>query len=263
MVKMTSKLKVLELFCGTKSISKAFEKAGHETFTIDNDPQHNPSLCINILDFEIKMLPKEWRKPDIIWASPPCTTFSVASIYRYWENRLPKSYKTYIGMAIAKKTVELIKELNPKYYFIENPVGMMRKQHFMDNLPRKTLTYCKYGKRYRKATDIWTNASHWIPKKTCKPGDLCHEEARRGMNRGVQRDLPGWALWEFRDENGNQLTTDQLKILKGSIPEKLSKEIVKVCEGNLKIKQDSLTGWDFKSSDIDTLTEEVEATLQK
>jgi len=79
-------LKVLELFCGTKSISKVFQKKGHATFTIDNDAIHKPDLLIDILKFSINDLPKEFRKPDIIWASPPCTTFSVASIYHYWDS---------------------------------------------------------------------------------------------------------------------------------------------------------------------------------
>jgi len=74
---MTDKIKVLELFCGTKSFSNIAEGMGMEVFTIDNDIQHNPDLCISILDLKISDIP---FKPDIIWASPPCTTFSVASI---------------------------------------------------------------------------------------------------------------------------------------------------------------------------------------
>ena len=143
---MTSKLKVLELFCGTKSISKAFEKAGHETFTVDNESRHNPDLCIDILDFEIDQLPKEWRKPDVIWASPPCQTFSMASYYVYRDsNGKIKDYRGYIGLAIAKKTVELIEKSKPRFWFIENPRALLRKQHFMPNGLRKTVTYCKYG----------------------------------------------------------------------------------------------------------------------
>lgn len=238
-------LKVLELFCGTKSISKAFEERGHKTFTIDNDKQHNPDLCIDILDFDITQLPREWKNPDVVWASPPCTTFSIASIYRYWDlNSKPKSYKTYLGLAIAKKTVEVIKEIKPKYWFIENPVCMLRKQHFMLRLPRKTVTYCQYGTRYRKATDIWTNVVKWIPKKPCSPGDLCHDEARRGMKRGIQgipnKNLKGWGLWEFKDDEGNHLTTKQLAILRAIIPKQLCGEIVDVCEGNMKIRQEVL-----------------------
>lgn len=209
-------MKILELFCGTKSISKAFEKRGHEVFTLDNDKQFNPDLCIDILDFDIKML--KGFKPDIIWASPPCQTFSVASIYRYWENGKPKNEKTLHGIAMVKKTIEIIEELNPKYYFIENPRGMLRKQDFMSNLQRRTLTYCQYGDKVQKPTDIWSNAYHWIPKKKCSPGDKCHETARRGSDRGTQ------------SQNRNP-------IKRAIIPEQLCNEIVDVCEGKMKIKQ--------------------------
>lgn len=33
-------MKVLELFAGTRSISKAFERKGHETFTVEWDKTH-------------------------------------------------------------------------------------------------------------------------------------------------------------------------------------------------------------------------------
>lgn len=215
-------MKVLELFCGTKSISKAFEKRGHECFTVDNDSQHNPDLCIDILDFEIKMLPKEWRKPHVIWASPPCQTFSVASLYRYWDSkRQPKNWKTHRGLAIAWKTVELIEHIHPLYWFIENPRAMLRKQPFMLNLHRKTVTYCQYGSNVQKPTDIWTNASHWIPKKKCSPGSTCHESAKRGSDRGTQ------------SQNRNP-------IARAVIPEGLCNEIVDICEGILVTQQTSL-----------------------
>ena len=218
---MGNKLKVLELFCGTKSIGKAFEKSGHEVFSIDIDKQFNPDLICDILDFDKKMLPKLF-KPDIIWASPPCQTFSVASIYRYWDRfGQPKSYKTYIGLAIVKKTIEIIQELKPKYWFIENPRAMLRQQKFMENLPRKTLTYCQYGDKVQKPIDIFTNASHWITKKMCCPGDSCHESAKRGSDRGTQ--------------NQNRNT-----IKRAVIPYELCKEIVNVCEKNIKIKQNTL-----------------------
>ena len=41
-------MKVLELFCGTKSISNAFKEAGHEVFTVDWEKDFNPSLRADI-----------------------------------------------------------------------------------------------------------------------------------------------------------------------------------------------------------------------
>ena len=176
-------MKILELFSGTESFSKIARERGHEVFTIDMDRSFNPSLCKDILDVEIKDIP---FKPDIIWASPPCTCFSVASIGSSWiGNYHPKRVETALGMAYVLKALKLIKQLEPKFWFIENPRGVLRKMAFMENLPRRTLTYCQYGEKRMKPTDIWTNST-WIPKPMCKNGDSCHVAAPRGSKTGTQ-----------------------------------------------------------------------------
>lgn len=179
-------MKILELFCGTKSFSNVAKELGHETFTLDFEKKFNPDLCIDILDFNIDMLPEKWKHPDVIWASPPCTTFSVASIYIYWDKGKPKNDKCLHGISIVKKTLEIIEMLKPKYFFIENPRGMLRKQEFMQNLPKNTVTYCQYGLQWQKATDIWTNCDVWKPKPMCSPKAPCHIRSPRGSSFGVQ-----------------------------------------------------------------------------
>ena len=171
-------MKILELFCGTKSFAKVCKGRGHEVFTIDNNPKHDPDLCIDILDLQIKDIP---FKPDVIWASPPCTTFSIASVSTYWKE---PNQKTLDGLMYVYKTMAMIKILKPKYWFIENPVGMLRKNI---RLPRKTITYCQYGDKRMKPTDIFTNVGLlWIPRPMCKNGDSCHESAPRGSRTGTQ-----------------------------------------------------------------------------
>lgn len=57
----------------------------------------------------------------------------------------------------------------------------------MEALPiRHTVTYCQYGDRRMKPTDIWTNNPAWIPKKACSNGDTCHIAAPRGSRTGTQ-----------------------------------------------------------------------------
>lgn len=211
-------MKILELFCGTKSLSKLAEELGHQTFTIDIDKQFNPDLCIDILDFDVSMLPKEFRNPDFIWASPPCTTFSVASIRHYWENGKPKNEKTLKGIEIVKKTIEIIKQLNPKFYVIENPRGMLRKQEFMGLIHRDTVTYCQYGAKTQKPTDLWNNLNHKF-KPMCKPGSSCHEKASRGARKGVQGI-----------NNSFSNLGSAGKVLRAVVPRELCLEIIKHCE---------------------------------
>lgn len=177
-------MKTVELFCGTKSFSKVAKEFGHETFTIDIDSQFNPDLCIDILNLKVSDLPKD---VFILWASPPCDSFSVASISSNWiGGSCPKRVKAALGMAYVLKTLEIIKEIKPKYWFIENPRGMLRKMEFMQDFHRKTITYCQYGDDRMKPTDIWTNFERWETKPMCKNGDICHVSAPRGSRTGTQ-----------------------------------------------------------------------------
>ena len=178
-------MKILELFSGTESFSNVARERGHDVFTIDLDKQFNPNLCIDILDFDISMLPEEFKHPDFIWASPPCQTFSVASIYRYWDNGKPKNERARHGIKIIKKTIEIIQELMPVYFLIENPRAMLRKQEFMQDFHRDTVTYCQYGAKVQKPTDLWNNLEHQF-KPMCKPGSSCHEKASRSTRNGIQ-----------------------------------------------------------------------------
>ena len=174
-------MKLLELFSGTKSIGKVFEENGWEVFSVDNDPQYNPDWCGDILNFKTK------EKYDVVWASPPCTCFSVASIGSSWiGNYHPKKVGTALGMAYVLKAIEIIRDVKPKYWFIENPRGVMRKMGFMEGLKRNTVTYCQYGDNRMKPTDIWTNCDKWTPRPMCKNGDPCHISAPRGAKTGTQ-----------------------------------------------------------------------------
>jgi len=177
-------MKTLELFSGTRSFSKVAEARGHETFTVELDTRFEADLHKNILDVQIKDLPKDI---DVLWASPPCTAFSVASIGSSWCGEYcPKRVESALGMAYVLKTLQLIKELKPKIWFIENPRGVLRKMAFMEGLERKSITYCQYGDNRMKPTDIWTNCKMWYPKPMCKNGMPCHISAPRGAKTGTQ-----------------------------------------------------------------------------
>jgi len=176
-------MRVLELFCGTKSFSKVAEEKGDECFTIDIEKRFNPTLCIDIMDFKVEML--NGFKPDMIWASPPCQCFSVASIGSNWiGNYQPKRKETKEAIKIIKKTIQIIKELKPKYWIIENPRGVLRKMDFMKELPKTTVCYCKYGDTRMKPTDLWNNFE--FKGKMCKNGNPDHISAPRGSKTGTQ-----------------------------------------------------------------------------
>ena len=168
MVKGTGmrKKKMFEFFKGTGSVGKVANKIGYEVVSLDFDPIYTPDIETDILKWKYK----DWYKehnfiPDVIWASPPCNTFSPLA-YRLKERNTktaePKSDRAKEGTKILHKTLEIInffKSLNPNLKFvIENPRGMMRNDKKIKKIPyRATATYCSYGDKKFKPTDFWSN----------------------------------------------------------------------------------------------------------
>mgnify|MGYP006271638557 CR=1 FL=1 len=177
-------MKVLELFAGSKSVGKAAEELGMEVFSCDINAFDGIDYVGDIMDFDYNKVPFQ---PDIIWASPPCTGFSVAVIGRNWNmDKTPKTETARIGLELVKKTIEVINHFNPTYWFMENPRGMLRKIPIMEQFKRHTVTYCQYGDTRMKPTDVWTNSDLWMPKPACNNGDPCHIATPRGSNNGTK-----------------------------------------------------------------------------
>ena len=187
-----AKMKILELFAGSRSIGKAAESLGLEVFSSDLESFEGIDYAVDILDFQTSKLP---FKPDIVWASPPCTSYSVAAISHHRPHGKQMSDFAAKSDLMVKKTLAIIKELSPKFWYIENPRGMLRKQDFMSGLPRTTVWYCTYGDTRAKPTDIWSNnirsifnPDGWSPRAECHNGNnnCHHESAPRGSRKGTQ-----------------------------------------------------------------------------
>lgn len=210
-------MKVLELFAGTRSIGKAFEARGHEVFSVEwNREFADIDWYEDIGKITADDIISLFGHPDVIWASPDCTSYSVAAISKHRrKNKINGSLDPISDYAkfcdkVNEHVIELIKELKPKYWFIENPRGGMRKMSWMQELPRYTVTYCKYGEERMKPTDIWTN--HPDPKflPPSKNGDPDHVAAPRGARTGTQ-GLKG-------------------SVERSKIPSALCEHIVDICE---------------------------------
>jgi hypothetical protein len=180
-------MKVLELFAGSRSIGKVADRLAFDVYSSDIEQFGGIDYVTDILEFEVAKIP---FVPDIIWASCPCTAFSVAAIGKNWtkvgDDYIPKNPRADFGLKLVQKTLEIIEHFNPTYFFIENPRGMLRKMPIMADLPRQGVTYCQYGDTRMKPTDIWTNSTKWIPRPMCKNGDPCHVAAPRGSKTGTQ-----------------------------------------------------------------------------
>ena len=186
-------MRVLELFAGTRSIGKAFERAGHEVYSIEWDKNFEDiDWYEDIGKITAQDIIERFGKPDVIWASPDCSSFSIAAISHHRRknqetgNLDPVSDYAKFCDKVDQNVLKLIKDLNPTYYWIENPVGGLRKMTWMQDIPyRYTTTYCQWGEKRMKPTDLFTNYPNaYFPR--CKNGDPCHESAPRGSKTGTQ-----------------------------------------------------------------------------
>ena len=185
-------MKLLELFSGTKSVGKVAEQLGYEVVSLD---LKDADINIDILNWDYHQYqPKHF---DVIWASPPCTEYSIA--------KSTGVRKIEEANQIVERTLNIIEYLNPKYYIIENPqTGLLKEQWFMYGMPYTDIDYCKYGMPYRKRTRLWNNVFNWKPRPLCKKdcnsmvGNKHKAEAQR-MPSGKKQDWGDQPLFGLSD----------------------------------------------------------------
>lgn len=184
-------MKILELFAGSRSIGKVAEERGHKVFSVDIQKLEGINLDIDIEHLTPDLIP---FIPDMIWASPPCTTYSLSAISHHRPINKPLTHFAYKSDKLVRNTLKIISYYNCIYY-IENPRALLRKQPFMRNIPKETIWYCKYGDVAAKPTDIFSNNLYsifnplgWYPRAKCFNGNKnCHHEAApRGSKTGTQ-----------------------------------------------------------------------------
>jgi hypothetical protein len=204
------KLKVVELFAGSRCIGRAAEDLGMEVFSVDWQPFENIDYIGDVEEMKLSNVP---FIPDVVWASPDCTTYTIAAISKHRNGTEPKSDYAKKCDNVNKHFISLIKqwlEINPDLkFYIENPRGMMRKMPFMQEFKRHTVWYCQYGDDRAKPTDIWTNNNDWIPRQICHNGNKnCHHQpAPRGSRTGTQGKKGSYE----RSKIPNQLCIEVLK----------------------------------------------------
>lgn len=193
-------MKLLELFAWSRSIWKEAEKMWYNVFSVDWEKYEWIDLSIDIWKIKKEDVP---FIPDVLWASPDCTTYSIAACSTH--RNLDKTWKSPYAKECDrwnKHWISIMKEwleINPNMiFFIENPRWNLRHMDFMKEFKRHTVWYCQYWDERAKPTDIWTNSKTWIPKPMCRNykydkdwniiNKHCHHESARRWART-------WTQW--------------------------------------------------------------------
>lgn len=178
-------MRVIDLFSGLGGWSAAFRDRGHDVFTVDIEERFKPDLVADMYNVRPCDLPEN---PTVILASPPCNRFSVMTIGKSWEaigaERHPRNEATVMGVGLVAKTLQLIRAIDPPYWVLENPLGMLRK---IAGPPRITTYFCAWDPGgVKKPTDLWgvIPSMEWPKPKSW-------EKAPRGTKQGTQKHTWG------------------------------------------------------------------------
>jgi site-specific DNA-cytosine methylase len=163
-------MKLLELFSGTGSVGKVAEELGYEVISVDiTDKLHPVSHLCDILTWDYTIYPEGHF--DVIWASPPCRSFSCLQRCKKPKVEIDTLIQT-VGLPPLRKAEEIIEYFKPTKWFIENPqTGRMKE--FVDK-PFYDVDYCMYCDwGYKKRTRVWTNIIDFEPKTCNKQCGTC------------------------------------------------------------------------------------------
>ena len=205
----------LELFKGTGSIGRAFEKLGWGVISIDKDPKFKATITVDILEWDYTCFPRDYFQ--FVWASPCCTHYSKA--------RTTGGPRDLEGAdRLVSKTLEIIAYFGCNWAF-ENPqTGLLKTRQIVQDIPFVDTSYCRYGYSYRKATRIWTSLVLCL-HKPCSLKDPCSAMVGRRHLRTAQQSRRG------SDKTDTNNVCSQLQLY--SIPELLCDEIAKAAHSHI------------------------------
>ena len=205
--------RLLELFSGTGSIGKAFREAGWEVVSLDMDPKARATITADFMEWS-------WCEFgtthfDSIWASPPCTEYSIAK-----TTGKPRDMEK--ADKIVQRTLECIQYFMPKTWFMENPqTGYLKGRAVVEGLRYKDVSYCVFGYPYKKATRIWSN-SEWQPLPMCTRSCPCEGSKETGRHPMTAQRGPGRVGGRLKEND--RCSLDQLHSMPPALCEEICRE---------------------------------------
>lgn len=151
-------MNVLFYHAGADCLAEGFKLHGHNVVDIMlNDEFDVPFYSLDT-GWDFTALKEAYGKIDVVLANPNCKSYGPAG---HWYHRT-KNHEAKTDLAMNNDVwnmhfVQLLKFLNPRFYFIENPRGALRYHCAMSTLPHYDITYASYGGNAYKPSTIFTN----------------------------------------------------------------------------------------------------------
>jgi len=221
--------RALDLFAGTHSFTKVAQELGWEVISLDIDPKSGATITADILEFDYKIWPQGHF--DFIWASPPCTTFSIACAHLFSAEE--RDRRAAGGCEVARRTKEIVEYLKPKFYAIENPLASkLWTMGIFEEYPKNKLSYCMYGFPYRKNTILASNAP--FEPKLCRGdcGFVREVVDQNGKKKKHHQEVAKQGVSQHCRGLGVQNTTHTRAQLY-RVPENLIKDVLESVRGRL------------------------------
>lgn len=130
---------MVDLFSGLGGASEAFVRADWDVLRIDNNPLLSEIPHTIMMDIENITIEDAHRmKVDLLWASPPCTEFSQG--YSAPGPTAKREGKAFLpGLGMVKKSMEIIQEVKPRFWVIENVIGSIKHLKKLLGEPRQII----------------------------------------------------------------------------------------------------------------------------
>ena len=184
--------RALVLFSGSGSVERALrvQFPRIQVMSLDIDPRSAATEVQDIRQFvQTDLLEFQPGYFDLVWASPPCTEYSRA------KTRGTRDLDT--ADQVVASTLACLLHLRPRYWFVENPNGLLRSRPLMRPLEPylHLVSYCHYGTLYRKDTCIWSNVPD-LDLQKCRTATPCSSKRTMGFHTrtaqsGPSRNVPG------------------------------------------------------------------------
>jgi hypothetical protein len=103
---------MLDVCAGLGGASQAMRARGWDVVTLDNDPRFACDITADLTTWT-------WhgRRPDLLWASPPCQAFARKNMKCFYPNEPDPD------MTLMDAARRVIDEIRPRYWVIENVRG--------------------------------------------------------------------------------------------------------------------------------------------